>query len=274
MNTLLKTTALGLVALGLSAPAMAQQGQTSGSAAGQQQATVQQGQTGDCQVIQQDFERQVLEDPEARAGYTGSMMRDLRMMRDTAWRLEQYGQTEACQRVAEAMQEIVNDPESYRDMAATTTGTMGTAQPGAVGTGVTGTAGGATALGYDERLQQQREAAVRVSELEGQLRMDELIGTDVRGAAGDSIGEVDDVVLDTSGGQSFLVVSYGGFLGIGENASAIPLDQARISTDRDVVFVDLTEEQLENAPTFDRGDYAWTRDENWLSENQAFYERD
>lgn len=271
MKGLLTTTAAGILALGTMNGAMAQQNQTTGTAApAQAQPNAVQGTTqaataqGDCQVVQQDFERQVMADPEARAGYTGAMMRDLRMMRDTAWRLEQYGQTEACQRVAEAIREISNDPEAYRDATGRTVGAPGTATT----TGMTG----ATNMGYDQRLQMQREEAVRLSELQGRLRVEELIGTDVRGAEGDSIGEVDDVVLDTAAGDSYLVITYGGFLGMGEDASAVPLSSASISPDRNVVFVDMTEQQLENAPTFDRGDYAWAENDEWLQENRSFYQ--
>ncbi|MFC4175430.1 PRC-barrel domain-containing protein [Microvirga sp. GCM10011540] len=58
----------------------------------------------------------------------------------------------------------------------------------------------------------------------GMYRASELIGTDVRGANNEDIGEVGDVLIDSSGRARAVVVDIGGFLGIGETHVAIPMD--------------------------------------------------
>ncbi|ANC91936.1 PRC-barrel domain containing protein [Azospirillum humicireducens] len=56
----------------------------------------------------------------------------------------------------------------------------------------------------------------------GQLASaDELIGKTVYGRDNEKIGEVDDVILDANGQARQLVVSSGGFLGIGEKQVAV-----------------------------------------------------
>jgi sporulation protein YlmC with PRC-barrel domain len=56
----------------------------------------------------------------------------------------------------------------------------------------------------------------------GQLASaEELIGKNVYGRDNDKIGEVDDVILDANGQAKQLVVSSGGFLGIGEKQVAV-----------------------------------------------------
>ncbi|CAO3446851.1 PRC-barrel domain-containing protein [Azospirillum largimobile] len=56
----------------------------------------------------------------------------------------------------------------------------------------------------------------------GQLASaEELIGKNVYGRDNEKIGEVDDVILDANGQAKQLVVSSGGFLGIGEKQVAV-----------------------------------------------------
>lgn len=61
----------------------------------------------------------------------------------------------------------------------------------------------------------------------GQLASaDELIGKNVYGRDNNKIGEVDDVILDTNGQAKQLVISSGGFLGIGEKQVAVDYSAA------------------------------------------------
>ncbi|BAI72752.1 hypothetical protein AZL_021140 [Azospirillum sp. B510] len=61
----------------------------------------------------------------------------------------------------------------------------------------------------------------------GQLASaDELIGKNVYGRDNNKIGEVDDVILDASGQAKQLVISSGGFLGIGEKQVAVDFNAA------------------------------------------------
>ena len=63
----------------------------------------------------------------------------------------------------------------------------------------------------------------------GAVRASELIGMDVRDAKGERIGDVNDLIVDlTSGRVMYAVVGIGGFLGIGEKVSALPIQQVKL----------------------------------------------
>src|SRR5262245_50021862 len=55
-------------------------------------------------------------------------------------------------------------------------------------------------------------------------RVSKLVGTDVNGPGDDDVGEIEEVLLPTSGtGQPTIVLSVGGALGVGEKLVAMPL---------------------------------------------------
>jgi sporulation protein YlmC with PRC-barrel domain len=79
---------------------------------------------------------------------------------------------------------------------------------------------------------------------------------DVRGRkvvdrAGEDLGEVDDLLIDGEEKRvRFLHVASGGFLGLGESKSMIPVD-AISSIDEDKVHLDKTREDVAKAPPYD-----------------------
>jgi hypothetical protein len=79
------------------------------------------------------------------------------------------------------------------------------------------------------------------------------IGQPVSNDAGQSIGNINDLLLDKSGSIANVVIGVGGFLGIGEKNVAIPFNLLAITANADgkrVVQVGLSRERLEAAPDF------------------------
>ncbi len=71
---------------------------------------------------------------------------------------------------------------------------------------------------------------------------------------GEDIGEVDDVHMGAGAGDTILELEIGGFLDIGDKDIAVPLDQVSIYRGEDGdyrVYIEATEEQLEDYPEFD-----------------------
>ena len=83
------------------------------------------------------------------------------------------------------------------------------------------------------------------------LRASELIGARVRNAVGDTLGEIEEIVIP-SGDQddTLVIVSVGGVLDIGDKLVALPYDDLRVSPDGDTFYFDRTEEQLKAATAF------------------------
>ena len=83
------------------------------------------------------------------------------------------------------------------------------------------------------------------------LRASEIVGRRVRNAAGESLGEIEELVIATGNQNDMLVVvSVGGLGDIGDKLVALPYKDLRISTDGDTLYFDRTEEQLKAAPAF------------------------
>ncbi|MDH7797252.1 MULTISPECIES: PRC-barrel domain-containing protein [unclassified Beijerinckia] len=80
-------------------------------------------------------------------------------------------------------------------------------------------------------------------------------GTNVYNAQSDKIGQVQDIVLDKQSDKIlFAVLSFGGFLGIGEKYHAMPWSKLNFDPDKGGYVTNLTKEQLEKAPSYDIND--------------------
>jgi hypothetical protein len=84
------------------------------------------------------------------------------------------------------------------------------------------------------------------------LADEEVIGKDVVNVRDEAVGTIADLVMDQEQKLVGVVLSVGGFLGIGEKWVAIPVDQIDFPTDEQParLLVAITEEQLKNAPDF------------------------
>ena len=76
-------------------------------------------------------------------------------------------------------------------------------------------------------------------------------GTPVYDTAGNSIGQVEDLILDkTSNNIMFAVLGFGGFLGIGEKFHPIPWSVLTFDEDKGGYVVPIAKETLEKAPQY------------------------
>lgn len=85
---------------------------------------------------------------------------------------------------------------------------------------------------------------------------EQMLGKSVVGQDGNDIGEVEDVILDPTSGQARqLVISSGGFLGIGEKQIAVDFNQAKWNeADKEVQLSGLTREDVRNMAEFEYSD--------------------
>ncbi|MEN3160970.1 PRC-barrel domain-containing protein [Tistrella mobilis] len=98
-------------------------------------------------------------------------------------------------------------------------------------------------------------ATPATTETSNLISADRVEGTSVYGADGEKIGSVSGVMLNKLNGRvAYAVLSFGGFLGIGEKYHPVPWDVLKYDTSKEGYVVNLTRDQLENAPTYDRGD--------------------
>ena len=74
-------------------------------------------------------------------------------------------------------------------------------------------------------------------------------GTAVRRSDGDKVGTIDHVMLDKHSGRiAYAVMSFGGFLGMGEEYYALPWSALRYNEGLDAYELNVTDDQLRNMP--------------------------
>jgi sporulation protein YlmC with PRC-barrel domain len=76
-------------------------------------------------------------------------------------------------------------------------------------------------------------------------------GTNVYNTAGEKLGSVYDVILDkVSGKAEYAVMSFGGFLGIGDKYHPLPWQQLTYDPSQGGYVVNLDKRRLEGAPVY------------------------
>jgi hypothetical protein len=91
---------------------------------------------------------------------------------------------------------------------------------------------------------------------------DKVDGTAVYGADQEKIGSIQRVMIDKlSGKVAYAVMSFGGFMGLGEDYYPVPWSTLKYDTDLEGYRVNLTNDQLKGAPKYsDSTDWNWNRD--------------
>jgi sporulation protein YlmC with PRC-barrel domain len=97
------------------------------------------------------------------------------------------------------------------------------------------------------------EAVLRASVIT--WRATELRGANVQAADGKKLGDIKELVIDTNGRVSYVALSVGGFLGLGDRLVAVPWDSLMFSLGGDTgdekrISLASTKEQLGKAPQF------------------------
>jgi hypothetical protein len=99
----------------------------------------------------------------------------------------------------------------------------------------------------------------KLDETANVISASKVTGTSVYNTDGDLLGEINDVMLDKRSVKiAYAVMSFGGFLGIGERYHPLPWATLKYDTRQGGYVVGLTLEQLQGAPTFGAGERpAW-----------------
>ena len=85
-------------------------------------------------------------------------------------------------------------------------------------------------------------------------------GTNVYNMQGEKLGTIDDILIDKISGKAiYAIMSFGGFLGIGEKYHPLPWSTLRYDEAKGGYVVDLDKSKLENAPSYAMDeDFLWT----------------
>lgn len=95
--------------------------------------------------------------------------------------------------------------------------------------------------------------AVDVGLVASGMRAEKVIGSTVYNQANESVGSIDDLIIEPTNRVVYAIVSVGGFLGVGDRLVAVPFDSInfrREDNDMRVVMSGSTKAQLEAMPEF------------------------
>jgi sporulation protein YlmC with PRC-barrel domain len=106
------------------------------------------------------------------------------------------------------------------------------------------------------------------------VKASSIIGTDVVNPNDDSLGDIKEIVIDPPTGKvAYAVVSFGGFMGMGEKLFAIPFSAFVYNATKNKYVLDVAKERLKAAPGFDADNWPAMSDEKWNRDLYSYYDR-
>lgn len=115
-------------------------------------------------------------------------------------------------------------------------------------------------------------AAVRQTRLHEAVKASEVMGSAVKNEQGEKLGKVKDLAIDLESGRIVQVIlSAGGFVGMGDSFTAVPPGALRRDTGGKVLLLDADKEKLKGAPKFELSQWAEDSDANHLAEVYNYY---
>jgi sporulation protein YlmC with PRC-barrel domain len=102
----------------------------------------------------------------------------------------------------------------------------------------------------------------------------DLMGKKVINSANENLGKLEDIVVDANSGRILYgVLSFGGFLGMGDKLFAIPWASLELPADAKSLVLNVTKDRLKNAEGFDKNQWPNFADEQWAVKTHKYYDR-
>ena len=104
------------------------------------------------------------------------------------------------------------------------------------------------------------------------MAADTLEGNTVRNSSGEDLGNIQHIMLDVPSGRvAYAVLSFGGWLGVGDKLFAIPWSALQLDTENKCFVLGVSKEQLKSAEGFDKNRWPSMADQRWATNLHEFY---
>jgi sporulation protein YlmC with PRC-barrel domain len=104
------------------------------------------------------------------------------------------------------------------------------------------------------------------------LAADTLTGDKVVNRKNEDLGTIEHLMIDMEKGRvAYAVLSFGGFLGVGDKLFAIPWSALAVDTGEKQFILDVDKELLKDAPGFDKAHWPDMADHAWGTGVATFY---
>ena len=101
-----------------------------------------------------------------------------------------------------------------------------------------------------------------------------LIGDDITNPQNENLGDLKDLMIDTSSGKiSYAVISFGGVLGMGDKLFAVPWSQLTVDHQNKCLVLNVSKDRLKDAPGFDKDNWPNFADASFASALDTYYLR-
>jgi sporulation protein YlmC with PRC-barrel domain len=100
-----------------------------------------------------------------------------------------------------------------------------------------------------------------------------IIGTKVVNPQDENLGDIKELMIDPQTGHvAYAVVSFGGFLTLGEKLFAIPFGAFDYNPTKHEYILDVAKEKLKEAPGFPSSHWPTMADEKWNRDVHKYFE--
>jgi hypothetical protein len=118
----------------------------------------------------------------------------------------------------------------------------------------------------------QDNRAVATDETNTLISSDKVEGTAVYNREGEKLGSIHSLMIDkTSGKVAYAIMSFGGFLGMGDRYHPLPWSVLDYETSQGGYVVDLDRSKLEGAPTYSSSETPNWSDRRWGQQVHDYY---
>jgi sporulation protein YlmC with PRC-barrel domain len=106
----------------------------------------------------------------------------------------------------------------------------------------------------------------------GLMGADTLLGNDVYNASNEDLGDIKELMIEMGTGRiEYAVLSFGGFLGMGDKLFAVPWEALKLDTMNHRFVLNIDKDTLKGAPGFDKGHWPSMADQTWATSVHKFY---
>jgi sporulation protein YlmC with PRC-barrel domain len=123
-----------------------------------------------------------------------------------------------------------------------------------------------TGAAYPQQQSTQAQSAAAGASAQSQsgMTIDQVKDMEIVDAQGKDLGKIEDVVIDLSSGKVHAaVLSFGGFMGMGEKHYAFQTTELKRGKQKNQLVLSVDKQKLENAEGFEKGQWPGMDDEYW-----------
>ena len=118
----------------------------------------------------------------------------------------------------------------------------------------------------------QRMTQARAERLNGAAKASDVIGMEVQNYQNEKLGKVNDLAVDVESGRIVqMILSTGGFLGMGNTLTAVPPGALHHDVANKVLHLDASKEKFNTAPRFDTSKWDEGTQSNRVTEVYGYY---